>query len=550
MNTFFETIPLALTPLTPIHVGCGQDFEPTNYIIDDDVLYNFDPARVELSKSDREALLAAVNQRGDEAIRNVQRFFHARKERFAGVAHNAVSVASGVSDQYERRVGQVAQHEHTGSRVTNLLEIERTAHHPHSGVPFLPGTSIKGAIRTAWLDALNQGRGNDGKERAQDIEKRLLDSRSGFHTDPFRLLSVADASGSLVQSKVVFSTNHKKRLVYDRDGHVVDAKGPSTRRETILGGQYRALAGEIRFATLPGINAEGRVPARDRRIPGFTELAQACNRYYLKRLQSLIAVLDSRRFAEPEWLAQLQTLLSALRPELDAGHMMLLRVGRHSGAESVTLDGIRSIRIMKGRGQQPDWSPEGAKTVWLAADRDDARTGMQPFGWLILEPSGAKPIAALESWCTAQPRTCLAEIRGRLSEARERALAESDRQRQLEQQRIVAERDEAMKLAAHAAALATLGPEARQIAEFSKRCEDKHAQGRKDPLNPGTGLYADALRLSKSAFAEDAGWLATDRAALAAALEQWLPKVIEKLDRKDEWKDARKRLKIAALRGE
>jgi len=37
---------------------------------------------------------------------------------------------------------------------------------------------------------------------------------------------------------------------------------------------------------------------------------------------------------------------------------------------------------------------------------------------------------------------------------------------------------------------------------------------------------------------------------LADALAEWLPKVVEKLDRKDDWKDARKKLRIAALRGE
>jgi CRISPR-associated protein Csm5 len=34
MNRFLDVIPLALTPLTPIHIGCGEDFEPTNYVID------------------------------------------------------------------------------------------------------------------------------------------------------------------------------------------------------------------------------------------------------------------------------------------------------------------------------------------------------------------------------------------------------------------------------------------------------------------------------------------------------------------------------------
>lgn len=106
--------------------------------------------------------------------------------------------------------------------------------------------------------------------------------------------------------------------------------------------------------------------------------------------------------------------------------LMLLRVGRHSGAECVTLDGIRSIRIMKGRGQPPDWSPDGAKTVWLAAEREDERTGMLPFGWLILENAAAKPAAALERWCASQPKTRLAEVRAKLLAARTQIIERYD----------------------------------------------------------------------------------------------------------------------------
>lgn len=551
MTTFIRTIPLALTPLTPIHIGCGQDFEPTNYVIDGDVLYHFDPARVALSKSDRDALIAAVSRRGDEAIRDVQRFFHARKDRFAGVAHGAVSVAAGVADQYQKRIGRVAQHETGGRRVANLLEIERTAHHPHSGAPYLPGSSIKGAIRTAWLDSLNQGRGKGSEDRnAQDIERRLLDSRAGFHVDPFRLLRVADASGAEVQAKVVFATNHKKRLVHDKDGRVIEAKGPSTRREAIIGGQYRAITGEIRFDTLPGVNAHGRTPEPDQRIPGFTELAQACNRYYMKRMQALIAVLDTRRLSAPDWLAGLKALLAALKPQFDSGSLMLLRIGRHSGAESVTLDGVRSIRIMKGRGQPPDWSPDGAKTVWLAAEREGERSGMLPFGWLILEHAAATPIVELESWCASQAQTRLTEVRAQLADARSRAAAEADRLRQLEVERQARELAEAAERAAREATLAELSAEGRQIAAFIKACEDKLTINRKDPFTPGSGLYADALRLSKAALAGDSIWSAADRLLLAETFAEWLPRVIEKLDRKDDWKDARKKLQLAALRGE
>ena len=82
--------------------------------------------------------------------------------------------------------------------------------------------------------------------------------------------------------------------------------------------------------------------------------------------------------------------------------------------------------------------------------------------------------------------------------------------------------------------------------EFVTACESKLAQDRKDPFTPGSGLYAEALRLSKIALADDGSWSSADRLQLAEALATWLPQVIDRYDAKD----ARKKLKLAALRGE
>lgn len=551
MNRFLHPTRLALTPLTPIHIGCGEDFEPTNYVIDDGVLFHFDPARVPLADRDRNALASAVDKRGDEAIRELQRFFHTRKDAYAAAAHCVVGVAPGVAEQYAKRIGSVAQHESGGRRVANQLEIERCAHHPHDGTPYIPGSSLKGAIRTAWLDQLNRGLAKLPDERnAQDIEKRLLNSRAGFHADPFRLVRIGDAAGPALQSRVVFSTNHKKRLVHDRDGRVVRAKGLATRREVIEPGQFRALSTELSLHGLPGMRANDRIPGEADRITDFRALALACNGYYLKRLDALLELLDTRRFAAPAWIERTRKLVSHLRPRLQAGELMLLRVGRHSGAESVTLDGVRSIRIMTGRNQAPEWSPEGAKTVWLTAEREDDHSGMLPFGWLLLEPADTPPDPVVEGWCAAQPRTDLATIHARLAEARHRATEEAERLHRMVAERQAHALAEAARRAEREAALASMSAEGKLIAEFVEACEARQQSNRKDPCNPGAGLYGRASALAKAALADDGGWSAGDRVALAQALSEWLPRVVDKLDRKDDWKDARKKLKLALLHGE
>jgi len=54
---FTEIVPLVLTPLTPIHIGCGEDFEPTNYVIDGGILHHFEPTSLPLDEADRRLLV-------------------------------------------------------------------------------------------------------------------------------------------------------------------------------------------------------------------------------------------------------------------------------------------------------------------------------------------------------------------------------------------------------------------------------------------------------------------------------------------------------------
>jgi CRISPR-associated protein Csm5 len=156
MNRFTEIVPLALTPLTPIHIGCGEDFEPTNYVIDGGVLYPFEPTALPLNESDRRLLMQSANRPGVHAILAVQQFFHQRRGECRAVSPLAIPVAAGVADWYEGRVGRVVQREGGGRGVGNELGIERTAHHPYTGIPYLPGSSIKGSARTGWLNDVDQ----------------------------------------------------------------------------------------------------------------------------------------------------------------------------------------------------------------------------------------------------------------------------------------------------------------------------------------------------------------------------------------------------------
>ena len=161
MTHFLNHYTLKYTPLSPLHIGADESYEPGNYVIDEEAgaLYSFDSqaALAGLSDSDRQQLLSIVNGKPDDSmLTKVQAFFHNHREKLLAFAMPPVPTASGVKSLYEKRIGKTAQHEGHGKRVINKLEIERTFYNPVDGKPLLPGSSIKGAIRTALLDGINQ----------------------------------------------------------------------------------------------------------------------------------------------------------------------------------------------------------------------------------------------------------------------------------------------------------------------------------------------------------------------------------------------------------
>ena len=116
-----------------------------------------------------------------------------------------------------------------------------------------------------------------------------------------------------------------------------------------------------------------------------------------------------------------------------------------------------------------------------------------------------------------------------------------DTQAEAKQARAQAEAQAAVEKAAK---LANLSDNARLIEEFVLACQSKEIQLRGSKEKPNAETHAKARALSKAAL-EGADWTIEEKRAAAAALAEWVPKVVA-VDMKDE----RKKLKLAVLRGE
>lgn len=546
---FLRNATLALTPLSPIHIGCGEDFEPTNYVIEDGILYGFDPSRAALPVN----LGKQLGELGDKAdLLGIQRFFRNNRSHFMPCADTLIPVAAGLAADYEKQVGQVSNRETNGNRVFNQLFIERASHTGKQ--PYIPGTSFKGALRTAMLDGINRGqRVTDPDERRNSsrLEKRLL--QGDFATSPLRLLKAGDLMPTgEVDRQVLYAVNRKKDRVLDQQGQERQPRGIAARKECIAPGQYRAMQSLLTVHDLGALEPDGKsTPAEGLHPIDLARIAGDCNRYHLPRLLADIRQLDHRGMLNPAWKKSIETLLTGeLKPLLDSGRAMLIRLGRYGGAESKTLsgDGVAQIKIMEGKGpdgKQRSSYQSATKTFWLAAENANDQKHLIPFGWALVEIDPQADLPQLRAWCEqqAEVRPDMDAVHARFAEAQ--AAAEARRVQQRAEQAAVQQAELARQAAEaerirHQASLSHAMREIEALIEhFAKRAEQ--LAGRKE--GPNRIDHQKAGALARTAL-EASDWTQEEKTAAADAIETWLPRVVAV-----DIKDVRKKLKLGMLRG-
>ncbi|WP_367026811.1 RAMP superfamily CRISPR-associated protein [Methylococcus sp. ANG] len=530
----FTSYRLHITPLSPIHIGSGESYEPTNYVIEDDLLHEFDTGAVmaALPAQDRKELLSIVSGKPNpDMIKAVQRFFHARRNRLMPWSRHCVPVLPQVARMYASRVGQAANQEGDGGQVLNRLEIDRTAFNPISRAPVLFGSSLKGAIRTALLDKINGGARATERKGLHEFQGRLLGyrdpktGRQSLELDPLRLVHLSDLawreSSGLTATAVHLAVNRKKTPVKDEKGQLRKAMGENLYQilECVSPWRYRAFSGQLNLQRLDGLPRQEQLPAREFRY-SMEALATACNRFYLPVLAGETKLLKERGFADQHWCETIQNTLKQSQDRLEAGQAFVLRVGRHSGAESITVSGTRKIKILKGKGQQPD-EADAAKTLWLAAETKDQNADLLPFGWLLVEIG---PVDAPETDWPELKALCderLLEARhlaDRLRErnaqaAQDRAEAEARRREEQEKARQEAERlaQAEREQAEHQARLQAMGPELRAVEEFRVYYLEQKQKGR---YQPGSQFDEKRRALLQTAL----GWSDPEGRRAAAAL--------------------------------
>lgn len=350
-----ERAQLSLILLSPVHIGCGQDYAPYEYLDLGDEIAVFGAAQLVAAIPPQErhqlAKAAAEPNRPDRAV-----------SQFITRYTDALLDQPGV-----RRIPKQAVRLPPN---TNIKRIERTSFEPLTDAAYLPGSSLKGALRTAWICA----------------HRELL--RVAIPDDPLRLLSVADAHAVKEARAIMFLQRlHKKPL------HNDPGSNSSVRYDYLL----EALRRGGRFQTEIILRQPPRAAGLQSAIPALPDLIAAANAHYGEELRQCRAYLgDMAGYGYGkdwlEWIAgefdrdtkEVRDASGATKKVYTYGGLVrkgkgfLLRLGKHGGAESLTLPGLRRIRTHYGE-------KAATFTMTLSANDPQRPEAAEPFGWVFVQ---------------------------------------------------------------------------------------------------------------------------------------------------------------------
>ena len=448
-----ETFFFRFETLSPLHIGCGEDYEPANFVVKQETseLINFAPLEFisSLNHEEKDEFSHICSQGTIASLLDIFKFMQRHAAKAEG---RSVHVCAGFLDHYASTLKLSGQQEWKLRQELNQFRIERTAFQPLTGMPYIPGSSIKGALRTALLDLRQPSRkvSVEPKDRwaSGKLEKKIFDGGS-FSTDPLRLVKVSDfiAEGETA-TEIVYAVSKKKKISNFESSapyQIVEVVKPRS-----------SFIGSITIVQPDG--ERGDIPTQP---VTMLELEKAMRHFFRRE--------NERENRELDAVGSVGVEFSGENGKLP------LRVGRHSGAESLTIQGYRNIKIMQGKGNKPK-NENHATTIWLAADHKkvEKSASLKPFGWMsatCLSVGEMEDLKQKAAKLRESEKIKLKDI------ARQRQIAEQERREQKRLEAVAEER----KLAEKAAQKARVDAEWEQWKSLTQDEQDVRIV-RGDPL--------------------------------------------------------------------
>ncbi len=313
-----------LEVVTAVHVGTGEEYNPTEYLIREGHLLRFSVERVlrRLNKVERETFLQLSD---GNSLTDVLKFLHAHVQE--DDVRYRLPVSSRITEQYRKNLGNPR----------NQLLIGEMYREMTTQRPVIPGSTLKGAIRTALVNHFAEGKRSVHNLRYPEPELLGYWDAKG---DPFRAIKVTDCSIEGERTERVSGfVNYKE---HRRRGN--DFVSIQMFKEHLIGHLLGGDAhGNFELTIDDGLQRWRRPLEKWEPLPiQFTlaDIVQSCNEFYLANFLE-----EYRRFYENSPYPELRENgrrvlreLNRIRPEQN---QCVVRLGRFSQVENVTLNRLR-----------------------------------------------------------------------------------------------------------------------------------------------------------------------------------------------------------------
>jgi CRISPR-associated protein Csm5 len=351
MESKLEQCRVNLHILSPIHIGTGQELDPFSYIIIDNNLLLVDLVKWMNAYPDQDELSSMVDSNNFAEMRS----FIADKMVNGNEALASIPVKTmNLLSTYRRVIKE--------KDPRNQLLIDGMTRNKISQAPYIPGSSIKGSIRTAianhFVEAAKVTSKNKRKEYKPVFEPDYNEKIFGsIKNDPMKNMKFSDIPldkfGSLIIEAEEYPLNEGK------------TKTPKGFKEVSANfcQDGNPVIYPLRFSLKPFSLLGQNVNL------GF--IVEVLYRFYVSKYKE-----EYQKFFTSNRAKAIQQEIAPMSVEIAnlKTNETLIRIGHFSHVECITLDNVRDpkTRSVKGRPM-----PYGT-TRTLA-------NGLYPFGWAKLE---------------------------------------------------------------------------------------------------------------------------------------------------------------------
>ena len=344
-----EHYTLTVEPITCVHIGTGEQLSHLDYKISrskqgNDLFINFSSNSILkriAADPKKSAEFERLSSGGD--MKALAGFFH----------ENAKNADINYICHCTREFLKIWEENKDKDPLQNGRFVEQM--YRQGMRPVIPGSSLKGSVRTAILNAALEdcyNRNNLRGKKDNQIQKELLDFKDAKN-DPFRTLQFGDCVFDGRGTQIVGAL---KNIKTDRDGEVVEHNTSQILAEAIKGyflrnGTDANLVGEARFALDVDLAEEKAV---SKKIT-IQDIVNACNYFYWREFKTEYEKFYKNACgSECDAITKLHKELKAVAEDAQKQNEFIIRVGRWSQVEFVTFDeNFRSPKTRRGKDGKP-----------------------------------------------------------------------------------------------------------------------------------------------------------------------------------------------------